>query len=130
MPQAVATIPVELGARTTDRSDDRTEWIKGIQPDFLLPVLVQAMQEQQGVIEQKDEKIEDLSKEVASLQNRLDALENSLQKMNAAMQNCCLSDKTETGSLINDGNSNNYSNAARLEQNAPNPFYAKTIIQH
>ena len=76
-------------------------------------------------------KISAVQEQNNALQNRLDALESSLQKMNAAMQNCCLSDKTETGSLINDGNSNNnYSNAARLEQNAPNPFYAKTIIQH
>ncbi|MBK8443492.1 MAG: tail fiber domain-containing protein [Sphingobacteriales bacterium] len=77
-----------------------------------------------------ENKISVVQEENNTLQNRLDALESSLQKMNAAMQNCCLSDKTETGSLINDGNSNNYSNAARLEQNAPNPFYAKTIIQH
>ncbi|MCB0517077.1 MAG: tail fiber domain-containing protein, partial [Bacteroidetes bacterium] len=125
IPQAVANVPVEIGASTPEREDDRTEWIKGIQPDFLLPVIVQAMQEQQGILEQKNEKIAALTNEVEDLQNRLDALESTLQKMSSAMQNCCLSEKVDdisTATLNNSG--------ARLEQNAPNPFYNKTIIQY
>ncbi|MBK8443490.1 MAG: tail fiber domain-containing protein [Sphingobacteriales bacterium] len=91
--------------------------------DHYSTLAIAAIQELNGKLESKEQENEDLKDEMAELRAMV-------QKMNAAMQNCCLSDKTETGSLINDGNSNNYSNAARLEQNAPNPFYAKTIIQH
>ncbi|MBK8443488.1 MAG: tail fiber domain-containing protein [Sphingobacteriales bacterium] len=117
---------------------------KGVVYDHFAVYSIAAIQELNGKLESKERENGDLKKELNSvkdemaelhvknedLKDEMVELRAMVQKMNAAMQNCCLSDKTETGSLINDGNSNNYSNAARLEQNAPNPFYAKTIIQH
>ncbi|MBK8443489.1 MAG: tail fiber domain-containing protein [Sphingobacteriales bacterium] len=98
--------------------------------DHYSTLAIAAIQELNDKLESKERENEDLKKELKSVKDEMAELRAMVQKMNAAVQNCCLSDKTETGSLINDGNSNNYSNAARLEQNAPNPFYAKTIIQH
>ncbi|MCB0516385.1 MAG: tail fiber domain-containing protein [Chitinophagales bacterium] len=100
--------------------------------DMLIPVISEAVKElANGKEDVRNEtkalksKVADLENENAKLQNRLDALESSLQKMSSAMQNCCLSEKVDdisTATLNNSG--------ARLEQNAPNPFYNKTIIQY
>ncbi|MCB0517078.1 MAG: tail fiber domain-containing protein [Chitinophagales bacterium] len=98
---------------------------KGVVYDHFAVYAIAAIQELNGKLETKTSENEDLKKELTDVKNEITELRAMLQKMSSAMQNCCLSEKVDdisTATLNNSG--------ARLEQNAPNPFYNKTIIQY
>ena len=108
IPQAVRDIPAEIGANTPEREDDRTEWFKGIQPDFLLPVVVNAMQEQQAVIVKQNETITQLQSEIAAIKAAL----------------------SQSGVQIGNTNGVGTTNQTQLFQNVPNPFDNTTTIPY
>ena len=116
LPQAVANIPVEIGRETKEETDDRTEWIKGIQPDFLLPVLVSAMQEQQAVIEKQNTTIEQLNNQVTTQAAEIAAIKAALAQSGIQLPN--------TQGAINTPN------RTELFQNVPNPFDNTTTIPY
>ena len=76
--------------------------------DAMIPVLTKAIQEQQVMIEAKDQMINALQQQMAALEQRLNRLEG-----NAA---------AEKSSLNVSG--------ATLEQNTPNPFNGSTLINY
>lgn len=98
----------------------------------IIPVLAQAISEMDEKIERispessraLQEENDLLKKEVEVLQSRLDKIEEMLASMGTDMQSCCLNSKTEIAPPSNDAE------RAYLEQNSPNPFYHKTIIQY
>ncbi|MCB0517231.1 MAG: tail fiber domain-containing protein [Chitinophagales bacterium] len=93
--------------------------------DMIIPVISEAVKElsnQNNAIKTEND---DLKNKVADLETELTELHSMLQKMSSAMQNCCLSEKVDDIKVASVNNS-----GARLEQNAPNPFYNKTIIQY
>lgn len=108
--------------------DGKGKGFLAVNYDMLIPVISEAVKELASERDATKAENSELKDKISALESEMTELRAMVQKMNAAMQNCCLSDKTETGSLIN--SNGNYSSAARLEQNAPNPFYNKTIIQH
>lgn len=50
IPEMVRDIPVEIGTESTEREKQRTEYVKGVNYSFMVPVLVQAIKEQQAQI--------------------------------------------------------------------------------
>jgi hypothetical protein len=84
--------------------------IKSMNYIGLVPVLTQAMQEQQQLISEQNSKIE-------ALETELQDLKNAVQQLLTQQQN--------NGSLHLDG-----SGAARLDQNQPNPFNGQTTVKY
>lgn len=89
--------------------------------DAVIPVLTEAIQEQQVLIESKDEAIVELNNQVSSVKEELENLKNLLQAM--CENGCSAFNKTS-------GNNNNDLQGAVLEQNAPNPFNQNTQIRY
>jgi hypothetical protein len=110
-------IPEVVGS-TDWRENEKGEMVKvdldiwGIDYGKLTSVLVKGMQEQQAIIEAKDQQLTELESTVAKLQNLL-VEKGVLSSEDIAM-------KSTNVSL----------SSARLEQNAPNPFSTTTIIKY
>ncbi|MEP7170387.1 MAG: tail fiber domain-containing protein [Bacteroidota bacterium] len=100
---------------SNDRKSEMLDF-KAVNYIELIPVLTQAIQEQQAQMEAKDAKIAEQQKQLDMVNSRLDMIEKSLSQ-------CCteFSNEKQSASI----------NAvpARLEQNAPNPFTEKTVVK-
>ena len=68
---------VVSGAHPGENENDPFIEYKGINYIGLTPILVKAIQEQQNIIEEQNEKIESLKKEINSINERLKKLENN-----------------------------------------------------
>ena len=86
----------------------------GMNYNVIIPVLAEAIKEQQKQLEAKDEKI-------AQLENRLNDFENSLSE-------CCMN--YQQGNDNSKILSNSSGEIARLEQNNPNPFTDNTSVKY
>jgi len=116
------------------QTNDKGEIIKSgkflsINIDALRYAMVNAIQEQQAMIEDLQEdksdlknEVERLSRENESLETRLTALENLLSKELPCLQNN--SNKTAPSLHVE------MIEESRLEQNVPNPFYHSTRISY
>lgn len=90
----------------TPREDDYL----GINYDEFIPVLTKAIQEQQGIITAKEERIRDLENRLAEMENLVDRL----------AEHVALPQETNTITLTD----------AELFQNEPNPFDGRTLIRY
>lgn len=111
---AVNAIPYEVG-----KDSLATEEIKYLSVDYisLVPVLTKGMQEQQKILEDKEERIERLERENATMKDRLDQLEILVQQLSKGNSS---QDNSGVYGLSN----------ASLLQNQPNPFHHHTTIPH
>lgn len=103
-----------------------TEEIDYLGVDYLsmVPILTQAIKEQQELLEDKNERIgrlerdyEQMQRDNRQMENRLDELEQLLREMQEGQS---VQENTQTGTLHN----------ARLEQNQPNPFSRSTTVPY
>ena len=90
---------------------------KAINYTEMIPVLTQAVQEQQKQIEAKDAKIAEQQIQLDAVNARLDMIEKSLSQ---CCSNYSPNDKQSAGTATD---------AARLEQNQPNPFNQSSVIK-
>lgn len=96
----------------------------GVEYISMVPILTQAMQEQQKMIEEKDERITKLERQNLAMQRQNEELEDRLDQLEVLMQQ--LSQNTDSS-----GNTNTATvRGARLQQNQPNPFGNSTSIPH
>lgn len=72
IPEAVRTVPAEIGLLDDDRSNDYTYEFKAVNMNFVTPVLVEAMKEQQIQIEELESEIADLKLIIAQIQTKLE----------------------------------------------------------
>ncbi|MCB9042520.1 MAG: tail fiber domain-containing protein [Chitinophagales bacterium] len=113
VPELVRDVDFEFNVNTEARDDNYTETFKGVRYDGLIPILTGAIQEQQSIIEEQNTKIESLEQRLAALENAL--MGQSLQSKDEG--------SPQIQNILDDSK-------ARLEQNTPNPFYNKTVIQY
>ena len=92
---------------------------KAINYTEMIPVLTQAIQEQQVQIEAKDLKIAEQQKQLDAVNARLDKVEKSLSQ-------CCSNYSSETEKQA----TSIATSAAQLFQNSPNPFNQTTVISY
>jgi hypothetical protein len=87
----------------------------------LIPILINAIKEQQSIIEEKELKLQELSNQVNEMQERLDQVFNLIEKIN--------NDGVKVGTIKSQveikGN-----DLSSLSQNRPNPFNGQTIIDY
>ncbi|MBK9800277.1 MAG: tail fiber domain-containing protein [Bacteroidetes bacterium] len=83
----------------------------------LIPVLTEAIKEQQAQIEAKDSKVEKLEQHVSELESKLNRIEEMLAKTNQ------LEKSSSTDNGISAGEPS-------LKQNSPNPFNQETVIHY
>lgn len=86
--------------------------------DGLIPVLVEAIKEQEGVIDEQEEEILQQKEQITDLQSRMEKLEALLNGTDDIQGN--------TSRINNDINTT----GVMLRQNAPNPFSDGTTIQY
>jgi len=84
----------------------------------LIPVLVEAIKEQEGVIDEQEEEILQQKEQITDLQSRMEKLEALLNGTDDTQGN--------TSRINNDINTT----GVMLRQNAPNPFSDGTTIQY
>ncbi|MEO8146891.1 MAG: tail fiber domain-containing protein [Bacteroidia bacterium] len=118
--QEVEKVIPNLVVTNYDKSMDESHpfQYKGINYLGLIPILTQAINEQQKEIILKDAKIDQLVKDNAEMKTRMDMFEKSLSQ-------CCSNFKEASGN----GQLSSNTDAARLEQNNPNPFNQSSVIK-
>ena len=65
----VSDIPVEIGINDEDESNDKTEYIKGLNYTSVIPFLTEAIKEQQEMIKEQQEIIKKLEDRITQLEN-------------------------------------------------------------
>ncbi|PHN02165.1 tail fiber domain-containing protein [Flavilitoribacter nigricans] len=108
----VITNEIEPGKLTTEEID-----YLGVDYLSLVPILTQAMQQQQNMLEDKETRISALERDNETLENRLNELEALVRQM---AQNNTAQGDPNVGTL----------SSARLDQNQPNPFSGSTAISY
>lgn len=86
--------------------------------DGLIPVLVEAIKEQEGTIDEQAEEILEQKEQITDLQSRIEKLE--------ALLNATDTPQSNTSRINSDINTA----GVMLRQNAPNPFNGSTTIQY
>ena len=117
LPELVKEKKYALPAHGEESGDGYSVDFLGVDYVSLVPILTQAIQEQQNQIEEKNQRITELEQQQETFENRLANLETLLS------QNT-LSASPETTVHLQG------SDQPRLEQNAPNPFNGETQIQY
>ena len=107
--------------KTTDWREDENGSMKEVKLDIwgieygkLIPVVVSAIQQQQTLIEAKDQQLKDMQSQINQLQNLL------VEKGILSAEEIGANDRSSSSVYLSN---------ARLEQNAPNPFSIKTTIK-
>lgn len=103
------SLPAKYHPKTNELISEAAD-IKIVNYMGMIPVLTEAIKEQQAVIESKNTQIENLQSQLAAFEKRLAAIENTNAEINA---------KTKVTL-----------NGASLEQNRPNPFTQVTSIKY
>ncbi len=150
--QEVMEVYPEMVNKMTNAADGDTEELYGIEYATFVPVLIAGLQEHQVVIEEKEEEIEELkqrnedlvadnanlndkvnelTQEMEQVKQMLAGLNDRFNQVEEDMSQCCMEElngkvgmSSTTLELEDDGQE------AFLEQNAPNPFHAETIIKY
>ncbi len=101
-----------------------TEEIKYLGVDYvgMVPILTKAMQEQQKMIEDKEDRIARLERENRNLKQKNEDLEHRLDQLEILVQQL-VQNKTGHGNALSVSD-------AQLMQNQPNPFSNSTNIPH
>lgn len=94
----------------------RTETLHSMNYTALIPVLIKGMQEQEQTIQSKTAELDAVKLEVAELKAMVSKLDNALSQ-------CCMSYSEKAAAT------GNATDAARLEQNTPNPFNQTSVIK-
>lgn len=94
----------------------------GLRYDNFVVPLVKAVQELSKLSDDKDSKIVTLQKEMDAKDARLDDLQNQLNALKAIVQGTASANASPMNNIT--------LSAAKLEQNAPNPFSNGTTIQY
>lgn len=117
--QEVETAALELGYEFSgvDAPDNDHDFYGLRYAQFVVP-LVKAVQEQQTMIEDKDQQIATLQSAVADLQAKMELLARSFPELNNTEGN-----EQSKSSVVE-------LSSARLEQNFPNPFNQNTTISY
>ncbi|MEZ4992951.1 MAG: tail fiber domain-containing protein [Saprospiraceae bacterium] len=115
----VIATEVEQGKLSTEEID-----YLGVDYLTLVPILTQAMQEQQKMLEDKEDRISALERDNETMQRQNEALENRLNELEALVRQM-----GQSNSAQNDPNVGTLS-SARLDQNQPNPFSGSTAISY
>jgi hypothetical protein len=114
IPEMVSTSTIITDEATGKVTTMQNEQL-GLDYDVLVPVLVNAIKEQQAAIEAKDKQLNDLQAQVEEFQTQLNELKSML-----------VTQGLQPGNKI--GNEN--SSKAILQSVAPNPFNTKTTIRY
>lgn len=100
--------------------------IMGVNYAGLIPVLIEALKEQQGQITEKTEALNDLARQTELLQKVVAAQEKEIAAMkaqlNTIVNTCCTQARQESDVIPANAT------GVKLYQNTPNPFSAKTEI--
>lgn len=100
--------------------------IMGVNYSGLIPVLIEAVKEQQGQIAEKTEALDGLTRQTQLLQKVVAAQETEIAAMkaqlNTIVNTCCTQARQERDVVPATGN------GVKLYQNTPNPFSEKTEI--
>lgn len=115
----VVTNEVEPGKLRTEEID-----FLGVDYISLVPILTQAMQEQQKMIEDKEGRITHLERDLDEMQRKNGEMERRLKELEALVQQM-----GQTNTAQNNPNVGSLS-SARLDQNQPNPFSGNTTISY
>lgn len=84
----------------------------------VIPILTEAIKEQQTILDQKNEQIENLSDQMTNLERELSLIRD---EMSTICTNGC-------GTTTPSGNNGSNSGMAKLDTNVPNPFSGQTTI--
>ncbi|MFT4525732.1 MAG: hypothetical protein ACI85F_001888, partial [Bacteroidia bacterium] len=101
------------------------------------PVLVEAIKEQQQMIEEQQSEDDLQQEQITALQNENQELRNMLsqilenqQRFDSDLEQCCLDHEQGDAGHTNGGSTGLGEDAAQLEQNQPNPFSENTTIKY
>ncbi len=132
--QEVEKVFPELVTINYDKSMDEKNPMeyKGINYIGMIPVLAEAIKEQQKEIEtvkvseqtQTQSQISDLQNENAELKNELAEMKQTMNDFQSALSQCCTNYQPSSGSHSSP------LDMPKLEQNVPNPFSQNTIINY
>ncbi len=121
IPEMVTEVKEEFGDKTI-------EDFKLLNMDALFPISVQAIQEQQEMIEDVQAENKKLRSELEDVNDRFAALEAVVAKLASGMNNCC--ENFDENELLHSSEAQVPSVSADvfLSQNFPNPFETTTTI--
>jgi hypothetical protein len=96
---------------------------KSVQYHMLNPAIIEAIKEQQELIEQQQA-------ENQELRNMLMQILENQQRFGSDLEQCCLNHEQGDAGHSNGGSPGLDEGAAQLEQNQPNPFSENTVINY
>jgi len=117
--QEVAPYTVTPYQQTDEKTGEQSEFLS-YNGTAVTYMLVNAVQDQQQLIEEKEARITELEAKA----KKIDELEERLAKLEALLNKPSALSETQTDVHIQS------KNQARLEQNAPNPFNENTVIEY
>ncbi len=112
-------------AQITDKNRNvvsKSVSFKAVNYTGLIPVVVEAINEQQKNMEAKDVMIDQQQKQIEKQQQQIDALTKAMLNFETALSQCCTTSSSKTSKP-------GEMDQARLEQNQPNPFNTASKIK-
>ncbi|MBL0329018.1 MAG: tail fiber domain-containing protein [Bacteroidetes bacterium] len=115
--------PYTVGAFTyQDSLGNKTNYLS-YDPNALIYIMVNSINEQQNLIEDKDKKIEELENRLDKQDAEMNEMKNTIRDIASSMDECC---KISQQAVLIDGKNE----TPYLEQNNPNPFSETTVIKY
>jgi Chaperone of endosialidase len=115
----------ELVRLNPAKGEEQPVEFKAVNYVGMIPILTEAMQEQQNIITTKTIELDKVKEELVAVKTDMEVLKTSMAKMEESLSQCCNNYATSNINL----NATSEEKAA-LEQNAPNPFSEKTTINY